>query len=274
MLLQNLGIATHIYLVDEIEASAKLKEPIWVQSFVRPMLARVLENSDSVFAISEGFVDYLKSEFQCRAKWLPLPAKHSPAVQKMQLSSIKETRNIVFIGGISSLYASALKDIYEEICIINTSQKSGVPLLFLEVLSYGTSESIESLLSHQNFLIFRQNLPSQDRIRIMSESVACFLPYSFLESERTMVSTSFSCKILEYFESGSPILVYGPAYASIPKYFIQENLPLCTTSRRELRQALLDIDSVSKSDYLEKYQFAWKKNHAPSSFREKVFETI
>jgi len=271
LLLQKLGISTHIYLVDEIEASAKHHQPKWVRFWIKPTLALVLKNSASVFAISEGFVDYLKSEFQCRSSWLPLPSQNAPEATVIVPSGNKSTRNIVFIGGLNYLYLSALKDLYEEISEFNAESSSGLRWK-LEILSYCSVDALLSLLSDQKHLIFHQNLPTQKRILRMSQASACFLPYSFLESERTLVSTSFSCKILEYFKTGSPILVYGPEYASIPRYFSKENLPVCTTNRSELQQALYQLDTIRSSGYLARYKAAWKKNHSPKAFKKIIFK--
>ena len=270
LFLQKLGISTHIYLVDEIEASAKYQQPNWVRFWIKPTLALVLKNSSSVFAISEGFVDYLKSEFQCNAHWLPLPSHKVPLTPAILPRGKNSTRNIVFIGGLNSLYLSALKDLYAEISEFNTNL-SGMPPWKLEVLSYCPPESLFSLLPDQKHLVFHKNLPTQERILRMAQASACFLPYSFSESERIMVTTSFSCKILEYFASGSPILVYGPDYASIPRFFIKENLPLCTTNRNELRQALYQLETVRSSDYLARYYSAWKKHHSPEAFNNIIF---
>ena len=271
LLLQKLGISTHIYLVDEIEASSKYQQPKWVQLWIKPTLGLILKNSASVFAISEGFVDYLKSEFQCNAHWLALPSQNAPLAPVILPKSNKSTRNIVFIGGLNHLYLSALKDVYEEISAFNAKSNSGLPWK-LEILSYCPPDALLSLLSNQEHLIFHHNLPNQKCIELMSQASACFLPYSFSESERIMVTTSFSCKILEYFASGSPILVYGPDYASIPRYFIKENLPVYTTNRNELRQALSDLAEIRSSDYLAKYHAVWKKYHSPEAFKNCVLK--
>lgn len=273
LLLQKLGISTHIYLVDEIEASAKYRQPKWVRFWIKPTLALVLKNSNSVFAISEGFVDFLKSEFQCKAVWLPLPSQNAPVAPVILPSNKNSTRNIVFIGGLNSLYLSALKDLYDEISDFNAKSTSRLPWK-LEILSYCSPETVLSLFSDKKHLVFHQNLPKKKRMERMAQASACFLPYSFLESERIMVTTSFSCKILEYFSSGSPILVYGPSYASIPRYFIKENLPVCTTTRVELRQALIDMNHIRNSNYLAKYQAVWEKFHSPEAFKKHFFDTV
>jgi hypothetical protein len=187
------------------------------------------------------------------------------------MSKDKSRRSIVFLGALNYLYLSALKDLYAEISEFNAKSNSGF-FWKLEILSYCSPGPLLSLLSDQKHLIFHQNLSNQKCIELMSEASACFLPYSFSESERIMVTTSFSCKILEYFKSGSPILVYGPTYASIPRYFSKENLPICTTNRNELRQALYQLDTIRSSDYLAKYKSAWEKNHSLEAFNKIIFQ--
>ena len=266
LLLQKLRIATHIYLVDEIEASAEYNQPKWFRFLVRPTLSLVLRNSCSVFAISEGFVGFLKNEYGCNAHWLPLPSQNPPISPAIPVSNNGPIRSIVFIGGLNYLYLSALKDLYEAIAEFNAKSTCMSPWK-LEVLSYNSPEALLSLLPDQDHLIFYQNLSSQERIVRMSQSAACFLPYSFCQSEKILVSTSFSCKILEYFISGSPMLVYGPAYASIPRYFIKNNLPVCTTNYSQLKEALHKLHLVRGSDYLAKYHTVWNKYHSPNAFK-------
>ena len=269
LVLQKLGISTHIYLVDEIEASAKHKQPKCIRWLIKPTLNLVLKNSSSVFAISEGFVDYLKSEYQSNAKWLPIPCAHPPVAPAILPIQKKLIRKIVFIGALNHLYLSALNDLYKEISELNDISSHSLHWK-LEVLSYCPPDALLSLLPDQKYLIFYQNLPAQERLQHMAQASACFLPYSFSENDRMMVSTSFSCKILEYFTSGSPILVYGPAYASIPRYFLKENLPICATNRAELRKALKNISNFQNLDYSLRYYSAWKRYHSPESFAGRV----
>ena len=67
-------------------------------------------------------------------------------------------------------------------------------------------------------------------------------------------------------------LILIPVFKNIK--IIKENLPICTTTRDELRQALHDLDAVRNSNYLAKYQTIWEKYHSPSSFRKRVFANL
>lgn len=270
-LLQILGVATHIYLVDEIETAATYTQPKWVQERIRPILSAVLKDSSSVYAISEGFVNFLQERFQCKAHWLPLPSTSPPGSRAIVKSKKQATRNIVFIGGLNHLYLSSLVDLYSEISLYNLKFPAHLPWK-LEILSYSPESVLRKALPDFSHVIFQQNIPTDQRIERLCQSTACFLPYSFSLDERLMVSTSFSCKILEYFSSGSLLLVYGPSYASIPQYFSKENLPICTSSRAELRRALHQMDVFQNLDYSAKYYSAWQKYHSPEAFRNIVFK--
>lgn len=266
LLLQKIRIPTNIYFVDEIQASAKKNNlPKWLHFWVRKTLSFVLKNSHTVFAISEGFVDYLKKEYQCDAKWLPLTISSPPCVQLVAKRKLEKEKKIVFTGALNDLYLDGLKDLYEEIVAINSTHYSRNPW-HLEVLSYNPPNRLLEILPHSKYLVYHYNLSSQERILSLSQASACFLPYSFCENNKVMVSTSFSCKIVEYFLTGCAIVVYGPKYSSISKYFVKENLPFCASNKKELRQVLHNLDSINDADYLQKYRAVWMRHHSPTAF--------
>lgn len=267
LFIQKLGIPTHIYLVDEIDASAKNDLPKWILFWMRRTLSAVLENSKTVFAISEGFVDYLENKHRCTANWLPLTVSKQPTAHSVAMGKSKREKKIVFIGALNNLYLSGLKDFYEEIDAFNSNHWRQ-QTWHLEVLSYNPPNRLLELLPHSKYLVFNQNLRASERALSLSQASACFLPYSFSKNDELIVSTSFSCKILEYFSAGCAIVVYGPIYSSISKYFIKESLPFCTSSKKELGQVLHDLDSINDSDYLQKYRNVWMRNHSPAAFMQ------
>lgn len=272
-LIQKIGIPTHIYLVDEIDASEKQNFPRWIRFWMQKTFSTVLENSKTVFAISEGFVDFLKRKHYCEAKLLPLTVSTPPGAHVFVNGISERKKKIVFIGALNRLYLDGLKDIYEEIVYFNSSHCSQHPW-HLEVLSYNPPNRLVELLPHTKYLVFYQNLSFQERLSRLSQASACFLPYSFSKSDELIVSTSFSCKILEYFSASSPIVVYGPEYASISKYFLKENLPFCAFNRKELGRVLNDLDPISDPNYLEKYRSVWMRYHSAAAFKNFFDEAL
>jgi len=166
-----------------------------------------------------------------------------------------------------------LRDLYEEICAINETSGSDFSL-YLEIITYGNPKAFCDSLVSSKYIIIHQNMPLAERLDHLRTSFACFLPYSFLPVEKTMVSTSFSCKLIEYYEAGRPILVYGPEYASIPRYFSNAGLPLCATCRPQLRSALRSISEHDTPDLLSRYAEVWKRFHSPQAITDRLFNRI
>jgi hypothetical protein len=265
-LLQCLGIPMDLYLVDDIETSTAHGHNQTLQKIVTPLLHSVLKRSSRVYAISPGFVEHLEKKHHITATWLPLPAPDAPPALASETSHDR-SRSIVFIGGLNHLYIDALQDLYGALCLWNQNPKRDFSL-HLEIISYGSTQAFLNSLPNQDWVLSHEKLPDTVRLEKLKKAYACFLPYSFKEEERLMVSTSFSCKILEYFQSGRPIMVYGPSYASIPRYFRAENLPLCATTKEELDQVLNQINSYQASDLMPLYQQLWEKYHSPRAIKK------
>jgi len=266
-LAQVAGVSTHVYLVDDIEASLVPRSAWIIRPFLGSLLKCVLLRSVRVFAISNGFVERLNERYACRAEWLPLPSVSSPPDHIGNCAGQAKTRAIAFVGALNHLYNDPLRDLYEEIVALNAD----VPLTeqyHLEIITYSDPERFLSSLAHRRFVSAFRNLSDSEMTTRLRNSVACFLPYSFRSEDRVMVSTSFSCKILEYYSSGRPILVYGPPYASIPRFFKDEGMQICATSRSELKDALVALQSHDDGKYQKQYSRVWDKYHSPKAIRK------
>ena len=269
-LMQMFGFATELYLVDEFEAAANYPVRSLRRRLVRRLLGACLGGASKVWTISEGFAEYLNRKYPVEARWLPVPSAMEPK-KTPDRNCVKDEfkRRIIFCGGISALYDEPLRDLYAELVEFNASTTEGITY-FLELLVYGDPEPFLATLSDRRYIILRVGAGTEDRLMRMSSASACFLPYSFSEDQSTMVSTSFSCKILEYYASAAPILVYGPDYASIPRLFRSEKLPFCATSRCELRAELRNLSQAASRSYQPLYHAVWRKLHSPEAFKERI----
>ena len=265
-LIQRLGIPVDVYWVDDIEESSD-QWPLRILKFlIHPLLGSVLKNSARNFAISPGFTESISQHFGVAAEWLPLPAPEFILRSEDFVPCTESRRHIVFIGAINRLYEDSLRELYHEICKFNADPRVGYSLV-LEVISYASTTSFIDSLPNRDWVVSFEQLSDADLQAHLRQAYACFLPYSFAESEKRMVSTSFSCKILEYFKCQRPILVYGPEYASIPRYFRDLNLPLCATSREKLQQELHSIESLDTFELPQNYYAAWERFHSPAAIR-------
>ena len=257
-------IPVDIYLVDDMEAFSMTPSGSISPKLVKSMLSRVLHHCANVFAISQGFADYLSGTYSVHVKWLPIPSTESPPAV-LQTNLPKTTNNnIVFIGALNHLYVDSLRDLYAAICEINNN-RDDTNHIYFEIIGYGDPEPFLNSLPNRNYVINYLRLSDEERASHLSRSLACVLPYSFNHVERQMVSTSFSCKILEYYTSGRPILVYGPEYASIPRFFKDEGLPFCVTNRGLLNETLCKLEVCNVKEVKEAYFRVWEKYHSPSA---------
>jgi hypothetical protein len=268
--MQSRGFETDLYLVDDIEVSARYGHNRIVADKARHWLQQALTRSRKVWAISEAFAEHLTCRFGIDANWLPIPSADPPPTVQAAGPAPGGVSSIVFSGGLNHLYLEPLRVLYEEIDLHN-QKSNGQPILTLDVLTYSQPDRFLDSLPHRKWVTVAQGLSLPERTARMSKALALYLPYSFEEVEKHMVSTSFSCKLLEYFTIGRPILVYGPAYASIPRYFREQNLPFCATNRRQLREFLANQRNQDMSKLLRAYKGVWTRLHCPEAIRARIF---
>ncbi len=87
-----------------------------------------------------------------------------------------------------------------------------------------------------------------------------------------MVSTAFSCKSAEYLACGRPILVYGPAYASVPRHFRDAGLPLVETAEGRIPALLDALLGLDGPDLIAAYNTLVSDFHAPAAVRQRLLQ--
>jgi hypothetical protein len=262
------GLPMDIYLVDDLRQSARLARRHLLQ-FLAPSLEKwVLRRASRIFVIAPGYADHLKELYGVSAQWLPSPIyAESIAHHQYQVES-PDIRTILFIGANNDLYLESLVDLYHAIQEWNL--RSTRYRLRMRMLSPDGGDRVKARLPNTNDLEVRINLPPEELAREARTCWATFLCYSFAASVRTMVATSFSWKLNDSYRSGRPILVYGPEYASIPRYFREAELPLVAQSRQELTQAISDIEVFDGPELIERYRETWRRYHSSEAIIRKL----
>ena len=82
-----------------------------------------------------------------------------------------------------------------------------------------------------------------------------------------MVSTSFPTKLVDSFPVGRPILVYGPAHASVPRYFAENHLPLFANSAGQLKAVLRQIERHDTVELVQSYEAVIERFHSAAHLR-------
>jgi len=254
-----------VYLVDDLEESARQDGQGLVAHLTRWLERRTLQRANRVFAISQGFCEHLEKKYHVRARWLPIAIPQTKFAYRPYGRTTPDVREIAFIGAVNRLYLDPLKTLLQIIDRWNQTTRSFQLRLLL--MTYTDPGYIVQELGRSAALdlVFR---PSPDELsRRLGESWAIFLPYSFAKRMRLMVNTSFPTKLVESFTAGRPILVCGPSYASVPRYFHENNLPLCAGSVAELETALREIERHDNLRLIEQYEGVVRRFHSLLSIR-------
>jgi len=265
------GLPLDLYLVDDLEESARRqrrRSPRW---FIRALEGFVLRRASRVYAISRGYAAHLSGKYGVRAQWLPFPITDSQESYHSRVRTNPDVRTLVFAGAVNHLYVSALR---EALAQIETWNQGKAPFTVrLQILSYTPKEDVYRQVGMSASLDVRVGLGAADLRRHLREGWAILLPYSFEASERLMVSTSFSTKVTEALTSGRPILVYGPSYSSVPAYFQEENLPLCVTTPDGLGPALREIDATDTPGLIARYHALLQRHHSAAALMQTLMES-
>lgn len=257
-----------IYLVDDLESSAALRNRRFLLRIIRPLERLVLRRAERVFTISQGYVEHLATKYGQSAEWLPAPMQINSFEYHPYTPGRPDVRHLVFVGGISDLYTSALVELYDAIQEFNF--RGADYRLKLLLITTGGAADVLNRISNTDDLEVMTRLPRKQLAEICRSSWATVLPYSFDSSVKTLVSTSFSWKLLDSYLAGRPILVFGPDYASLPRYFREAGLPLCATSPEQLRTTLDSIEKEDSQKLITRYLSTWRHLHSPAAIRVRL----
>jgi len=252
-----------VYLVDDLEESARNeKHPIFAR-FVRWFEPRVLRRADRVFLISKGYVDHVRKKYSVQSQWLPIPFGAEKVQYHSSDTANERVRQLAYLGSVNHLYESALRELLEAMKQWNSESRAFK--LELVIMSHTDSEYVKHALEGLGAWTLLSNRSDAECMERLSRSWAIFLPYSFEEDQRVMVSTSFPSRLARCMVAGRPLFVYGPGYASLPRYFAENDLLVCVQSCGQLIRGLEQIDAADCPQTIERYENILKKNHSASA---------
>ena len=260
------GLPADLYLMDDLEASARMQGKPLKARVARRMERWLLPRFRQVWTICDGYAEHLREKYGVPAITLPLVIRQASAEYR-EAPGGDGPVIIGYSGGVHGLYEEPLKALVAEIRRRNRQPGlayrlrlfvPSAPPGFLDFL--GGDDAIEVVAG----------LDNAGLLAGLGDSHANFLPYSFEEKYRLMVSTAFSCKSAEYLACGRPILVYGPPHASVPRHFRAAGLPLVETAAGGI-PALLDALAAHDGPALiAAYNALVRDFHAPASVRDRL----
>lgn len=256
-----------IYLVDDLEASALLNHRHGRARVTRVVERWLLPCFDTIYVISEGYVEHLKAKYGVTAKWLPLVIRTHKPITYNPPPAAGEVRYIGFSGSVNELYREVLMELNAAVVHLNATG----PIRYKIALCVANDHpELKKAFPDFSVVELFVGLPNDKLIQRLSANYANFLPYAFAPELELMVSTAFSCKTSEYFAAGRPMLVYGPRYASVPRYFVEHHLALVSTERGQLEMLIREIDRFDHPELIAKYNDLVTRYHSPAALRERL----
>jgi len=259
-------LSLELYMVDDLPASSRMIGRNIEARWTEALESIVLPQIDKVYTISRGYKEHLERRYRMRScTFLPVPVRTSTVLPRKQNPAAQLVRVIGFSGSLNQLYQEPLRDLHRTIKKLN--KENGCQVFKLRFFVVRKPTHILNIFEDEEAMDFVVGLPNAKLLDALSHNWANFLPYSFHENQRLMVSTAFSCKIAEYLTAGRPIMVYGPEYASVPKYFIENNIPLVEINKTALEKLIHEVDKHNQAGLAARYQQLLEQYHSPEALR-------
>jgi hypothetical protein len=251
-----------VYLVDDFAWSMRLsgKSEADIAATARRM-QNSLRRARHVFAITDELGVLLHEQFGVSPVTLHL------AFQPGTRPNPPVKDQIFFLGSVNFLYADALKVLIE---IVGRLRAETGRDLTIRLTSSAARNELGLL---PVFVTAAPIVGAEALSEEIAASLLAFLPYSFDEKLRTMVTTSFPSKAMEYLAYARSILVYAPGYSNSAQFFVRGGLPTIAATPQALEQAIRDHLEAAP-DHSGVYHDYLERNHSPSVARSTILKTL
>lgn len=255
------GLPFSVYMVDDFECTMRMtgSAPKKIAA-TKARMASTISQAAHVFAITDGLGRLLHRQFGIKAETLSLAyeARTAPAPPRKH--------QIFFLGSINFLYVDALRTLLNIVTELRESMGWDITVRF----TYSGKTALSPLPDFVN----AQAIPSAEILaQEISASLFAFLPYSFSDSVRDMVETSFPSKSLECMAYARSIVVYAPSYSTSARIFEGNNLPTVARTDDELKRVIVQ-HLESPPDHRARYREYLSIAHSESAVRETLLASL
>lgn len=180
---------------------------------------------------------------------------------------------LVYAGNLLYGRDSAIEDIVDVIKEIN---KNGVKYKLEIFTSTLVAPSMEVKLNDGINSTIIGSKKFDEICKVLDECDFCLFIESFNKACKMITRLSFSTKIIDYMQSSSAILSYGPHDVSSINYIDNSKIGFATNDKENLYNTLLSISKnlgCINNSISDKYQFALK-NHSKSRFLMQIKQLV
>lgn len=250
-----------VYIVDDFESFSEFKKDKNGLNLCKK-IENYLESCTRVLVISQGMKNYIENKYNAKAEVLNLPYDDYNKSVNHEVTLNKE---ILFLGNLSHFYLDGILDILKVIQYLNDELGYNLKLRL-------TSACPKEIYENYSSIIIVESVAGKDNLhKMIRESALCFIPYSFDNKYKTMVTTSFPSKTLECIAHSKSVLVYGPQYSSSVQYFNDNDIATCV-SDRSFTLLTEGVVSALNVDMQQLYKSTLITNHSNGYIRSVVLE--
>ena len=255
------GLPFSVYLVDDFAWTMRLHGKSEAEiAATAARMRKILSRARHLFAITDELGALLTEQFGLTATTLRLGFEIKPA------PSPPRKDQIFFLGSINFLCVSALKTLIETVRCLRVETGRDIVIRF-------TCDPQAALGQLPSF-VHAAPIPGANALaQEIAASLFAFLPYSFDETLRTMVKTSFPSKSMECLAYARSIVVFAPAYSNSARFFTAAALPTVTLTPAALEQTIRQHLAVPP-DHSRQYRDYLDRRHAPAAIRETLLSTL
>jgi|SaaInl8_200m_RNA_FD_contig_31_1511664_length_4039_multi_11_in_0_out_0_4 hypothetical protein len=221
-----------VYIVDDFLDAAILSNDKYGKIICQQNLRKFLHRTNKIFVISEGMQEYLMKNYNINSIVLNLPFK------KKYIVTEKTVKQVLFLGSLSHFYEDGLIELLEVLTEYNKTIKDDIILRL-------TSDKLPHKLEKYKSIVKYSRIQGDENLAIeINKSLFCFIPYSFANKYHNMVATSFPSKTLECLSYAKHVVVYGPYYSSVVKYFKKNSLQtyIDVNNKKTLEEFIKKVD--------------------------------
>lgn len=254
-----------VFIGDEFKNYAILSKNKNSINMCEKYLNQWLRETSKIFVISQGMKTFLFNEYGVESVVLNLPYE-----KKYDVNSLNRSNAVFFLGNASHFYHDGLVEMIDVIYAYNEKFNTNIYLRF-------TIDILPDIFKqhHMKYIKYGKIDTDYNSSKEISEALFCYVPTSFDEKYKVMVSTSFPSKLMECLAFAKDILVYGPKYSSSLNYFEENKLNSCISIRdkKELYD-FLDKKYLKNDNYSKEYNEILEKNHNLKNLKNNVLKSL
>ncbi len=191
-------------------------------------IRKLCEGAGAHFAISETMAREYKDRYGHRWEVFHNGAHSDYFLSAEERDDQASGLRIRYLGNLlPSQHFDALNDVIDAIIDLNSDGRKAM----LELYGSETPAGCSDQLLRNGSVKHLGSVSRREGIRLLQEADLLIIPASFSEAEQETYRFSFPTKLPEYLASGTPTIIYAPAYSAISNFCRENELGLLVDRR-------------------------------------------